>query len=238
MRPVIYLESVNSTNEYLKSLSLAEDEWIAAVARSQTEGKGSKGRAFASPVGGLYMSVSLSVKPDRLKYITPMAAVAVRRAIAEEIGVICGIKWVNDLYYRGKKVCGILTETRTRGDGVRAVVGIGVDVYRAEDGYGEFDGTAGFLINGGCDGEFIRYLAEKFLRKLKELYDEEPFGSFMEEYSSASILTGKRAEYADRNGSEVVLIKEVNRLGELVILRADGAEEAVIDGDVKLKTEL
>ena len=61
--------------------------------------------------------MSVILKPqgtihDRL-LITTAAAVAVYRAVAQLCGIQLDIKWVNDLFYKGKKVCGILTEAVT-----------------------------------------------------------------------------------------------------------------------------
>ena len=81
--------------------------------------------------------------------LTAEAAVAVYKAVKELTGKDLDIKWVNDLYYCGKKVCGILTEAVTdfeSGDIEFAVVGIGLNIYEPEKGYpSELDGIAGAL---------------------------------------------------------------------------------------------
>ena len=83
------------------------------IAGAQTAGRGRMERAFASPEGGLYMSVLLRpISAADALLITPRAAVAVARAVEDVAGRETGIKWVNDVLIGGKKVCGILAEAR------------------------------------------------------------------------------------------------------------------------------
>ena len=65
--------------------------------------------------------------------MTPLAAVAVCRAVESLCDTDCGIKWCNDVVLHGKKLCGILTESSLLPDGsaVWLVVGIGVNVGQA-----------------------------------------------------------------------------------------------------------
>ena len=68
--------------------------------------------------------------------ITTAAAVAVYKAVLEVCGISLGIKWVNDLFKDGKKVCGILTEAMTdfeSGTIESAIVGIGLNLFPGEE---------------------------------------------------------------------------------------------------------
>ena len=108
-------DSVDSTNNVAKDLR-PSDKPVLIIANKQTAGRGRLGRTFASPSGtGLYMSVSL--KPDfgldKSLYVTMAAAVAVCRAVETVAGIRPKIKWVNDVFHNGKKVCGILTEAQS-----------------------------------------------------------------------------------------------------------------------------
>ena len=86
-------------------------EGTALLADAQTAGRGRLGRQFYSPEGtGLYLSLLLrpaALPLDRAVHITTMAAVAVCRAIEELGGGPAQIKWVNDVFLHGRKVCGI-----------------------------------------------------------------------------------------------------------------------------------
>lgn len=235
MKAVI-LDEVESTNDYLKSLPQAED-WTAVVAFRQTGGKGTKGRRFASPTGGLYMSVILKPDDKKLSLITPMAAVAVRRAIKELLNIDCGIKWVNDLYKDGRKICGILTENKFSDGKISTVIGIGIDVFKAKDGYGEFDSVAGFLLDGSYDKSVIVALAEKIIEELKSLYCVDN-GAFIEEYAENSLLNGKTVVLKRGEKEETVMVVGVDKDARLLVIHDDGSEEAVISGDVIWKDRI
>ena len=143
--PVQALTETDSTNLRLKEAYRAGE--IAPpyllTADSQTAGRGRLGRRFVSPPGtGLYMSL-LAVPPEGTDsgLITILAAVAVCRAIEEMTGLCPRIKWVNDLFLRGKKVCGILAE----GLNGPVIVGIGVNLCTPPGGFPPEAGPAGAL---------------------------------------------------------------------------------------------
>ena len=127
---LLEFDCLDSTNRYLMDLAREGEEAGTAVrARRQTGGRGRLGRSFSSPEGGIYVSILVPL-PDPTKSdinITAMAGVAVMRTIKQVCGKDCGIKWVNDIIYNGRKVCGILAQAC----GDKAVIGIGVN-YRTD----------------------------------------------------------------------------------------------------------
>ena len=128
---VLRYDTVDSTNNVCKALAARGLDNTAVIARAQTAGKGRLGRSFRSPEGGLYLSALWRDCPaEQLLTVTPLAAVAVCRAVERLCGAACGIKWCNDVVLHGKKLCGILTEASLLPDGGAAwlVVGIGVNV--------------------------------------------------------------------------------------------------------------
>lgn len=128
------LKTVDSTSSYLKKLDPATlQEGFVVVADGQTAGRGRRGRPFRSPGGeGVYMSVLL--KPDLpladIRFLTIGAALAVCSAVEKTCGVSPQVKWVNDIYCRGRKLCGILTEGSVSAELQtmnHVVVGIGIN---------------------------------------------------------------------------------------------------------------
>ena len=108
----------------------------AVIARAQTAGKGRLGRSFQSPEGGLYLSALWQDCPaGQLLTATPLAAVAVCRAVESLCDTDCGIKWCNDVVLHGKKLCGILTESSPAPRRQRGVAG---GRYRCQCGTGLF----------------------------------------------------------------------------------------------------
>ena len=150
-----FLECVGSTNTVARQrIDEGADEWYTVVAHSQSSGEGRLGRSFFSPdKTGLYMSTVLYPEFDCIEYITGGAAVAVCRSL-EELGFAPRIKWVNDIFVDGKKVCGILAKAIHRQDGVAVILGIGVNVYKPQGGFPEdIRDTAGYLFENETKGE-------------------------------------------------------------------------------------
>ena len=126
-----YYDSLPSTNRTAaEAARLGAGEFYTVIARAQTEGRGRMARSFHSPVGGTYFSTVLRPQMPLAHYgrITPVAAVAVHRAIYSITGVKTDIKWVNDILLGNGKLCGILAESGTDHSGAPFVIlGIGIN---------------------------------------------------------------------------------------------------------------
>lgn len=110
-------ESLDSTNNYLKKLAAeGAAEGTVVIADEQTAGRGRMGRSFASAAGcGIYMSMLLrpaNCAPDCAQSLTAVCAVAVCRAVEKVCGRAPGIKWINDLYLRGKRSAAYCAKAR------------------------------------------------------------------------------------------------------------------------------
>ena len=167
---VEYRDTVSSTNGLLRDMAAkGAPEGLVIAAGGQTAGRGRLGRTFYSPAGhGAYFSLLLrpGVKPGDATLITSAAAVATARAIEDVTGACVGIKWVNDLFLDGRKVCGILTEATfgmESGLVESAVLGIGVNITTPENGYpDELEGVAASLKDGSANA------VEKIATSLKD----------------------------------------------------------------------
>lgn len=141
------LDTVDSTNDYLEreleSGDLNKDKIV--VTKHQTNGHGSKGRSFLSPkdVGIYYSMLHFYNDETELKFITQKVAVAVYKTFFEIFGIEFAIKWVNDLYYNNKKVCGILCRNLIKYKAV--VIGIGIDLFKNEKLDEEVKDIAGYI---------------------------------------------------------------------------------------------
>ena len=195
--PVQALAETDSTNLRLK-------EWYRAgqiappyllTADSQTAGRGRLGRRFISPPGsGLYMSLLASPPPDTdCGLITILAAVAVCRAVEEASGLRPKIKWVNDLFVRGKKVCGILAE----GLSGPVVIGIGVNLRTPSGGFPPEAGPAGAL---DADVE-ASLLAGRIARYILDGLENPGDPAIIEAYRQRMPLIGQTVHFT-QNGQE------------------------------------
>lgn len=129
---ILRFDSLDSTNnEAISQAKLGAEEGFTVTAREQTAGRGRHGRNWVSPKdAGLFFSFILrpSLEPQFLPLITLLAAVAVHDALENLYGFDCDIKWVNDLHVKGKKICGILSETVETFKGLAVIVGIGINL--------------------------------------------------------------------------------------------------------------
>jgi BirA family biotin operon repressor/biotin-[acetyl-CoA-carboxylase] ligase len=126
------LDETPSTQDRLHELAAAGAEaGSAIVARVQTAGRGRRGRAWASPAGGLWLSVLLRprVAPG-LEVLSLRVALATSAVIEESVpGVRLQLKWPNDLLLDGRKLGGILCEARWQGHALGWIaVGVGMNV--------------------------------------------------------------------------------------------------------------
>lgn len=127
---IIKLDSVPSTNTYAKTLAKdRKDTFI--VAREQPQGRGTKGRSFSSAIGGVYATLLHFPKnalASSLPFYMQHTAVAVCKTL-ERFSLTPQIKWPNDIWVDGKKICGILIENTLSGNKVdHLIIGIGINV--------------------------------------------------------------------------------------------------------------
>ncbi len=178
-----YKTLVSTNDEAKREAQNGAPEGTVIVADMQTGGRGRHGKSFYSPEGGLYMSLILRPKFADMTLITPAAAVAVCRAI-NGLGFDCKIKWVNDIYKDGKKVCGILTESNVT-EGF-AVLGIGINT--VDPGREAPDIAGGLYGDGEADNEKITLAV---LSEFAAVYEKLPETSFIGYYRERSYLEGK-----------------------------------------------
>lgn len=221
---IIFLDSVDSTNEYLKRLGGFSDG-TAVIAKTQTAGKGRLGRNFVSPGGGLYMSLGFNYVPEKFSLVTPFAALAVSEAIEREFDIKTQIKWVNDLFYNGKKVCGILCETQCGADESRMIIGIGVNVYES----GDLPETACALKKTGDKSDVLR-LAKRIAENIGNAIPPE---DFIGEYKRRCFVLGRTITVMDREPYSA-FAADIAPDGALIVER-DGMRKRLFIGEISIK---
>lgn len=127
---IIKLDTVVSTQDEIKKY-LDEVPPIAVLAAEQTGGRGTKGRAFSSAKGGVYASFIIGfkdIKADKAHLVLERLSLAVIKTL-EEFGAEAAVKWPNDIFVCGKKICGMLIENVFAGGNIeKTVAGIGINV--------------------------------------------------------------------------------------------------------------
>ena len=238
--PLDVFDCVGSTNTIVKQKAAeGAPEGTVVIAQQQTGGKGRLGRSFFSPKdSGLYLSILLRPKLEvsRAVRITTCAALAVCDAIESATGEKPDIKWVNDVYLRGRKVCGILTEASVsmeNGGLDYAVLGIGINVTRME--FPPELADIATSIENEC-GETVsrsRLIAE-ISNQLEALYGQLTTGEFMAESRARSNVIGRDVTVirgGERFDAHAV---DIDDAGRLVIRTAEGVSR-VGSGEISLK---
>lgn len=130
-----YFESIGSTSDELRQQADAGTvEGTLIWAKQQNAGVGRRGRSWVSPVGNLYCSVLL--RPEKPAFeaaqLSFVAAVALHQAISSFLpsGNHLRLKWPNDVLLNGRKLAGILLESKSKSEGVVdwLIIGTGVNI--------------------------------------------------------------------------------------------------------------
>lgn len=237
------LPETGSTNDDLKRLAAdGAPAGTVVVTDKQTAGKGRLGRSFFSPESGVYLSLLLRPGDDAVKALgcTTAAAVAVCRAVERVCGRKAEIKWVNDVYVDGRKVCGILTEGSVSGGRLEwAVVGIGTNLTPPVGGFPEeIADRAGALFETGHAPEDIseRYAAE-LIRQLCGCLslDGTVSADVMEDYRRRSFIVGRDIVAITHDGEKPCRAVSITDDAELIVEYPDGSRETLYSGEVSVR---
>ena len=219
------------------------------VAEKQSAGRGRSGRTFVSPAKtGIYLTVIYAPEggiTDPAK-ITAFSAVAVCRAVKKICGIQPSIKWINDIFYKGKKICGILTEGTTNFEtGIieAAVIGIGVNIEENPAAFGsEVSKVAGGIFSAETNpsGKISRaQLAAQIAGETLQVLSE-PAENVIKEYKALSFLIGHEVEVHtlidSSQGIYRAKVIDIDQNAALVVELADGRKKTLISGEVSLKS--
>ena len=235
--PVYLYDTLESSNRTAKLLALdGAPHGTLVLTAHQSAGRGRLGRCFESPAGkGVYLSVLLrpALPAVEAQAVTIGAAVAVCRAVQAACGLELGIKWVNDLYYQGKKVCGILTEAGTDLESGRLewlVVGIGLNLTStAADWPPALAQTAGSLYPGGPAPVSRAALAGAIARELLALC---PGFDCLDQYRARCFVPGHWVTVCTSTETYAARALAIDDRGQLVVQRENGRQEALRCGEV------
>jgi len=225
-----YFDSVESTNEYAKTLTKDAPEGAVILVDEQTGGRGRFGKQWYSPKGGIWMSVILH--PPDPSLIAIIAGIAVCKALHMN-GVLPGIKWPNDIVLNGKKIGGILTEIIDK----IVILGIGVNL-NIREFPDELEATASSVFL-----ETKKHLEKKMVfdtlcKQLDDCYimlKQNKVTDLLTEWRHYTILLGQQVviEMPDKELSGKVL--DISRDGALIVMRSDGKIMRVVAGVCHLR---
>ncbi|MDR3072603.1 MAG: biotin--[acetyl-CoA-carboxylase] ligase [Clostridiales Family XIII bacterium] len=212
------------------------------IAEQQTAGQGHRNRAYFSPSGSsIYMSFVLrpAESVTRTRLIPLVAAVAVCETIEvffpEEVP---GIKWVNDIFFEGKKISGIRTEAITdveSGDIETVILGIGLNINvpkrRLPDELKETTGSLPLRI--GKRNEFAATLINRIRIHYQRLLDGN-VEALIRDYRVRSFVVGKRIWVLDPKGNKAAVVTGIGEDGALLVTYDDNTQARLMSGEIQL----
>lgn len=240
---IICLDSVDSTNNYLRKLAAdGAESGTVVIAESQTAGRGRQGKSFSSSKGkGIYLSALLypqETTPEQLASLGGMVASAVWGAVKNACGVSCGIKWVNDLTLGTKKLCGILPETSTAGARRYVIIGIGVNVNHTEEDFPPelSDVATSLRIHTGRPHDRNR-LAAEIIGSLDKLAADLPYNcrSYLDTFKKNCVTLGKQVRLISPAGESDAYAVGISDDFSLIVRDNDGNEKSIRSGEVSVR---
>jgi BirA family biotin operon repressor/biotin-[acetyl-CoA-carboxylase] ligase len=190
-RSLFCFEKLNSTNDFLKDAADGLPDGCAAVTMEQLAGKGRRGHAWVSPKGQMaaFSVLIKNQKAERFPVVSLISALAVQKTLKNLFDADFSIKWPNDIILFGKKICGILCESKITGSGCNTVSGIGVNLTQNPD----------FFKSAGVPhGASIKMLTGKIPEPEKVI--AEVLNTFEEIYISATKISSPAMPYLQSSG--------------------------------------
>lgn len=217
-------------------------EGCVIVACEQTDGRGRYGRQFFSPVdSGVYLSLLLrptAYSPQQATCLTAAAAAAMCQAIEAVTGQQPGIKWVNDIFLRGKKVCGILTEAAVgleTGTLNYMVLGAGVNLYPPAEGFPEeIQSIAGSVLEHSCPEAKNRLVGE-FLNRFWDFYSHPECRAYLEDYRARSLAIGRNVTVLSAGKAVSAYAYGIDDDFRLLVRYENGDTEALSYGEIRIQ---
>lgn len=227
-------EEVDSTNDEVKRLGIAgAADGMIVIADKQTAGRGRRGAAWVSPPGEA-LAFSLLVRPTEPMALWPRLALASGLAVAEALeahGVIAGIKWPNDVWVGGRKICGVLVEAA----GNFAIIGIGVNVNIAGFPEALADTATSLRLETGQPLDRAEVLAS-ILRRLDHRRHQIGAGypALLDAVRTRCVLTGKRIRLVAADGPREGFCEGIGPGGELLLSTPNGLEHLLQADEVRV----
>ena len=240
---IIYYPLIDSTNRAARKRALqgGAHGWII-LANEQSAGRGRLNRTWDSQAGEDILAsiiVYPHLPPSDVFQLTMIASIAIVQAIERICTVNCGIKWPNDIFLNGKKLCGILSEGQV-GDRMEfMVIGIGLNVNSSMTDRKELTSTAISLRDATGRHHDRNALIIAILENFNHLYasagrDAERIKCLWEKH--AMMLDHKVSVHSDDDvisGIACGIMPD----GRLIVRESSGHEHLIVCGDLSLRLE-
>jgi BirA family biotin operon repressor/biotin-[acetyl-CoA-carboxylase] ligase len=234
---ITVLEEVGSTSDWLKSNAPSLPTGTVVFTESQTAGRGRRDNKWIAPRGKDLM-FSLLLQPaapfEKWPRITTLAALAICKAIEAELPLQPRIKWPNDVYLNDRKISGLLAETVSTPNGLRLVLGIGLNV-NTLDFPPDLPATSLLKqLSSSVLHEIDRNtLASRLLGTLHAEFKriDDDFTSAVAEVRERSWLLGRQIRARAPHGEVFGRVLDLNEEGQLILEFPDGSTHTLTSAD-------
>ena len=242
-REVIFLDTVDSTNNYAKRL--AEDGAVhgtLVVADFQSGGKGRRGKTWVTPRGttiAMSIVVRPQIRPEKASMFTLVIGMAAAKAVQEVTGLSAQIKWPNDLVVNGKKLSGTLTEMSTELEGIHyVVIGTGINANIAEfpEEIKEIATSLQVELGHPVDrGAIICACMTAFEEYYEKFIEKQDMSLLIEDYQKLLVNKDQEVRVLEPGNEYNGIARGIDELGQLLVETADGHIEKVYAGEVSVR---
>jgi len=228
---ILHLTETDSTNSYLKKIGEIRpiEEFTTVLTDFQRFGHGQEGNSWESE-NSKNLLFSLILYPDFCKanqqfYLSQLISLAVKDTLEQYVSDI-SIKWPNDIYWKKKKICGILIENNLYGPRIsQSIVGIGININQETFRSNAVNPISLYQITGKVyDRESILI---EFLMRAKEYYNifkDNGLDLISQRYSEALYRKDGYHPYRDKNGEFMAKITCILPSGTFVLTDEEGIE--------------
>lgn len=219
------VSEVDSTNTYLKTRAAqGADSGNVCLAEWQRGGRGRLGRHWVSPLGcNLYLSLlwRFLAGPSTLAGLSLVMGVALARALRPSVDAGLGLKWPNDLQWRGRKLAGILVEIAGESAGPsHAVIGIGINLRLPEAAAAAIQQPWIDLARIARDVPSRNALAGRVLEELVtalQIFEQHGLTAFLDSWRELDVTAGRSVQLQLPNGIIDGESRGIDETGALVI---------------------
>ncbi|RRD38474.1 biotin--[acetyl-CoA-carboxylase] ligase [Leptotrichia sp. OH3620_COT-345] len=228
----INFDEIDSTNDYLRKNHRLE-EFEVITAKKQTAGKGKRGSAWISNEGAALFSFAVENNKEGLQEkITIFSGYAVYEILKKYIEKSftdsayyqnLKFKWPNDIYYKDKKICGILCEKIRE----HIIIGIGININNTDFGMYKDKGISLFEICGK------KYSVETIIKEVMSFFEEKyksvnkNWENILEKINEESYLKGKtiKIKKEKKLGEKAYKFLRIDRSGKICLIGKGDTEE-------------
>ena len=231
---IINLESVDSTNTFLKNNSEKYPDGTVVFAKEQLNGKGRFDRKWEGEkersIFSSFLIKNIASPSDAIKY-TFLFSLGVKSLLEKYIDknkIV--LKWPNDILIGNKKICGILSEYSRRS----AVIGIGLNVFNFDSSQEISDLYIAML--GVAEDYDFETIKDEFIEAINftvQKYRKLDIDSLTNVWFKEAGICGKKVEIKDSNQESLSgVVTGINEIGELIITTDEGVVKSINSGDI------